>query len=136
MHAPSERLFHVLVVMAAANPLGCGQSKASQGTPGAVPQAGSAGSSGGMGAGNELGGGNSGGMAGAITGGEGGQQALPDCAHSEQIGCTAYVPTPTDCACDPTRPATEADCSGAFHFSCESYDPPLGCECVIYTGPK
>lgn len=51
-----------------------------------------------------------------------------DCAAPQQFRCTAQF-VAVDCYCDADAPLSAEACSGYGRFSCESYDPPTGCQC-------
>jgi hypothetical protein len=54
-----------------------------------------------------------------------------DCQATGQFVCATYYPEPGTCACDPTRPATEAECTeqGLYHY-CRRTQPDVDCKCV------
>jgi hypothetical protein len=54
-----------------------------------------------------------------------------DCVHTSQFVCETNWPERTMCSCDPTRPASEADCVPSEpYFYCRSNNPAVDCRCV------
>jgi hypothetical protein len=54
-----------------------------------------------------------------------------DCASTSQFVCAINWPEPTTCSCDPTRPASAADCvPPKAQFYCAANRPQVDCECV------
>jgi hypothetical protein len=160
VNPPRDRLFHVLVTLgiAAASGAACGKSHSTASDEGAGGSSGSDPNETGGSAGTSSLGGSSGeivtaGFAGVIaTGGTGaeaggagpaiggnfglGGEGGDSCESTAQIWCQTYEPEPLDCYCDPNAPITPEDCTGRGQFRCESYDPPLSCQCIYITGPR
>jgi len=162
VNPPRDPLFHVLVTVgiAAAAGSACGKSRSTDSDEGAGGSSGTdsngTGGSGGTIAtggaeiatgGAEIATGGAEiatGGAGIATGGTGisfggsfglGGEGGDSCVSTAQFWCRTYEPEPLDCECDPNAPITPEDCDGEV-FRCVSYDPPLGCGCVLVTGPR
>jgi hypothetical protein len=54
------------------------------------------------------------------------------CAHSEQLSCAVWEPTPQGCSCNASAPLGPADCpsDSNLRFYCHSYTPQVGCYCT------
>jgi hypothetical protein len=55
------------------------------------------------------------------------------CEHPQQFLCQEYsgMNGPVGCVCDPDAPLAPTDCTNnTAEWTCFSYDPPTGCQCV------
>jgi hypothetical protein len=53
-----------------------------------------------------------------------------DCASATQFNCFPFDPAKRACCqCDASAPADESSCPHGW--SCQSYDPPVGCQCNV-----
>ena len=53
-----------------------------------------------------------------------------DCASTTQFDCFPFAPEKRACChCDASAPVDESACSHGW--SCQSYDPPVGCRCNV-----
>ncbi len=62
-----------------------------------------------------------------------------DCPQTTQFNCIDWT-SPCGCWCEPNSPTAPSDCTHAppeagSPWTCHSYDPPVGCECLTVPPP-